>query len=119
MIKIFLKRRSINLSKMTVLKYMRELKIRSVVVPKKPRYHKGECFKKFDNLLKQDFQIGKPNKNEKKIEELDEHEKSCKNYDGSLVSPTEKNVVQEKKKDANGDRAGKGFWKPKKKKCSR
>ncbi len=61
MMVIFLRRRGINLSKTTVLKYMRELKLRSVVQPKKPRYHRGDCYKKFDNLLKQDFTASKPN----------------------------------------------------------
>lgn len=51
MMVIFLRRRGISLSRTTVLKYMRELKLRSVVMPKKPRYHKGDCYKKFDNLL--------------------------------------------------------------------
>lgn len=62
MIRIFLARKNIHLSKNTVLKYMKELKIRSVVLRKKPRYHKGECYKKFDNLLKQEFCVTKKNK---------------------------------------------------------
>lgn len=62
MIKVFLKRKHIYLSKTTVLKYMKELGIRSVVLRKKPKYHKGECYKKFENLLKQDFQVDEPNK---------------------------------------------------------
>lgn len=61
MMQIFLTRRKINLSRTTVLKYMQELNIRSVVLRKKTRYHKGECYKKFDNLLKQDFTSNKPN----------------------------------------------------------
>lgn len=61
MMQIFLARRKINLSRTTVLKYMNELNIRSVVLRKKPRYHKGECYKKFDNLLKQDFDSTRPN----------------------------------------------------------
>lgn len=61
MMVVFLRRRGISLSRTTVLKYMRELKIRSVVMPKKPRYHKGDCYKKFDNLLKQDFAASRPN----------------------------------------------------------
>ena len=61
MMVIFLKRRGIILSRTTVHKYMRELKPRSVVMSKKPRYHKGECYKKFDNLLKQDFTASRPN----------------------------------------------------------
>ena len=61
MMVIFLRRRGISLSRTTVLKYMRELKLRSVVMPKKPRYHKGDCYKKFDNLIKQDFTASGPN----------------------------------------------------------
>lgn len=61
MMVIFLRRREISLSATTVLKYMRELKLRSVVMPKKPKYHKGDCYKKFDNLLEQDFTASKPN----------------------------------------------------------
>ena len=61
MMVIFLKRRGISLSRTTVLKYMRELKLRSVVMPKKPRYHKGDCYKKFNDLLKQDFTTSGPN----------------------------------------------------------
>lgn len=61
MIKVFLKRKSINLSKTTVLKYMKELGIRSVVIRKKPRYHKGDCYKKFPNLIKKEFKADGPN----------------------------------------------------------
>ena len=61
MMVIFLRRRGISLSRTTVLKYMRELKLRSVVIPKKPRYRKGDCYKKFNNLLKQDFTAIRPN----------------------------------------------------------
>ena len=61
MMHIFLAKRKIHLSRTTVLKYMNELNIRSVVLRKKPRYHKGECYKKFDNLLKQDFKSIRPN----------------------------------------------------------
>ena len=61
MMVIFLRRRGISLSRTTVLKYMRELKLRSVVMPKKPRYRKGDCYKKFNNLLKQDFTAIRPN----------------------------------------------------------
>lgn len=61
MMVIFLRRRGIRLSRTTVLKYMRELKLRSVVIPKKSRYRKGDCYKKFNNLLKQDFTAIRPN----------------------------------------------------------
>ena len=40
---------------------MRELKLRSVVILKKSRYRKGDCYKKFNNLLKQDFTAIRPN----------------------------------------------------------
>jgi len=62
MMTIFLKRRGIFLSSQTVRKYMKELRIRSIRAPRKPRYHKGECYKKFDNLLNQDFTVDSPNK---------------------------------------------------------
>ena len=61
MMVIFLRRRGISLSRTTVLKYMRELKLRSVVIPQKPRYRKGDCYKKFNNMLKQDFTAIRPN----------------------------------------------------------
>ena len=61
MMVIFLRRRGIRLSRTTVLKYMRELKLRSVVIPQKSRYRKGDCYKKFNNLLKQDFTAIRPN----------------------------------------------------------
>lgn len=61
MMVIYLKRRGITLSKTTVLKYMRELGIRSVVVPKKREYKKGEYYKKFENLLNQEFQAERKN----------------------------------------------------------
>lgn len=51
MIRIYLARRDINLSKTMVLKYMKELKIRSVVLRKKPRYNKGECYKKIHGAI--------------------------------------------------------------------
>lgn len=40
---------------------MKELGLKSVVVPQKPRYIKGECYKKFGNLLEQKFEIERPN----------------------------------------------------------
>lgn len=61
MMVIFLRRRGISLSRTTVLKYMRELKLRSVVIPQKSRYRKGDCYKKINNLLKQDFTAIRPN----------------------------------------------------------
>lgn len=61
MMKVFLNRKQITLSKTTTLKYMKELGIRSVVVRKRPRYHKGECYKKFPNHMNQDFTASRPN----------------------------------------------------------
>ena len=61
MMVIFLRRRGISLSRTTVLKYMRKLKLRSVVIPQKPRYRKGDCYKKFNILLKQNFTAIRPN----------------------------------------------------------
>ena len=61
MMAVFLSRRGIMLSKQTVHKYMKELNLRSIRTPKKPRYHKGECHKKFEDLLNQDFTAGSPN----------------------------------------------------------
>lgn len=45
----------------TVLKYMQELGIRSTTTPKKPAYKKGECYKKFENHLNQEFHAERPN----------------------------------------------------------
>lgn len=61
MMRVFLERRNITLSAVTVHKYMKELGLKSVVAPKKPRYIKGECYKKFGNLLEQKFEAGQPN----------------------------------------------------------
>lgn len=58
---VYLKRRGIRISRTTMLKYMRELGIKSVVHVRKYRYKKGDCYKKFDNLLKRDFREDKPN----------------------------------------------------------
>lgn len=41
---------------------MKELGLKSVTVPRKPRYIKGECYKKFENLLEQKFEADRPNK---------------------------------------------------------
>lgn len=62
MMRVFLERRGIVLSALTVHKYMKELGLKSVTVPKKPRYIKGECYKKFKNLLEQKFDADGPNK---------------------------------------------------------
>ncbi len=62
MMRIFLSRKSIILSNPTVHKYMRELGLRSIVIPKKPRYKKGDSYKKIENLLNQNFTVDAPNK---------------------------------------------------------
>lgn len=62
MMKIFLARKDINLSNPTVHKYMKELGLRFIVVRKKLRYKKGDCYKKFENLVKQNFSVDAPNK---------------------------------------------------------
>ncbi len=49
------------ISAVTVHKYMKELGLKSVVAPKKPRYVKGECYKKFGNLPEQKFETERPN----------------------------------------------------------
>ena len=61
--KVFLKRRGINLSNATVHKYMNcEMHLRSIVRRKKPGYKKGTPHQLFPNLLKQDFVVNKPNR---------------------------------------------------------
>lgn len=61
MMRVYLQRAEIYLSEPTVLKYMQELQIKSTVTPKKPSYKKGECYKKFENHLNQDFHAENPN----------------------------------------------------------
>lgn len=61
MMQVYLVRTGIILSSTTVLKYMQELKIKSTITPKKPAYKKGECYKKFDNVLNRDFKAAHPN----------------------------------------------------------
>ena len=41
---------------------MKELSLHSIVIRKKPKYKKGDCYKKFDNLVKQNFTVDAPNK---------------------------------------------------------
>lgn len=54
--RVFLERKSIYLSNLTIHKYMnKELGLYSIVKRKKPGYHKGKAHKVFANLLKQDF----------------------------------------------------------------
>lgn len=61
MMRVFLERMDIVRSSLTVHRYMKEMKLRSVVTPKKPKYKKGDCHKRFGNLLQRDFTSGKPN----------------------------------------------------------
>ena len=54
--KIYLERKGISFSNLTIHKYMnRELGLHSVVRRKKPGYQKGSSHKVFANLLEQDF----------------------------------------------------------------
>ena len=61
MMRVYLLRAKISLSYATILKYMRELGIRSTVALKKPAYKKGDCYKKFENHLNREFHAEKPN----------------------------------------------------------
>jgi transposase InsO family protein len=55
-IRIFLQRKNIHLSKLTIHRYMNtELGLLAVVRRKKPNYRKGNAHKVFPNLLQQDF----------------------------------------------------------------
>ena len=54
--KVYLERKGIVLSRITVHKYMnKELGLVSIVRRKKPTYESGEAHKKFDNLINQNF----------------------------------------------------------------
>ena len=60
--KIYLQRKEMILSMLTVHKYMnRELGLISITRRKKPNYRKGECHKVFGNLINQDFSAEKAN----------------------------------------------------------
>lgn len=62
-VKVYLNRKSIYLSNLTVHRYMnKELGLKSIVRRKKPNYHHGERHYSFDNLLKQDFTASEPNR---------------------------------------------------------
>lgn len=61
MIKMLDRDNKLNCSKNTVHKYMKELKLKSIVFKSKPHYIKGECHKKFKNLINRDFTASKPN----------------------------------------------------------
>lgn len=52
---------NINLSKNTIHRYMKELDLKSITSPKRPKYVKGKCHKKFENLLKREFTATQPN----------------------------------------------------------
>lgn len=55
MLRVSLLRAKISLSNTIVLKYMRELRIKSMVIPKRPPY------KKFENHLNREFHTDRPN----------------------------------------------------------
>lgn len=60
---VYLERRGYDRSCTTIHKYMNgELKLRSIVRPKKPEVEPGKPHKVFENLLKQDFFADKPNR---------------------------------------------------------
>ena len=60
--KVYLERKGIKLSNLTVHKYMnKELKLNSIVRRKKPNYRKGKPHKIFDNLIKQEFRADSRN----------------------------------------------------------
>ncbi|PPK43235.1 helix-turn-helix protein [Clostridium algidicarnis DSM 15099] len=58
----YLEQCNINYSCITVYKYMKELRLRSIVRRKKPDYVKGIVHKAFPNLLNQNFKVDVPNK---------------------------------------------------------
>lgn len=59
---VYLKRRGYCYSQTTIHKYMNtEMKLFSVVPPKKPDYERGKAHKVFQNKLCQDFTAKKPN----------------------------------------------------------
>ena len=96
MMVIYLKRKNIQLSKTTVLKYMKELELRSVVMPKKRTYIKGECHKKFENYLKQEFHAER--KNEKWCTDFTYLylEDGSKRYNCSILDLYDKSIVATK-----------------------
>ena len=60
--KVYLERKGIVLSRITVHKYMnKELGLVSIVRRKKPTYESGEAYKKFDNLINQSFTASRIN----------------------------------------------------------
>ena len=60
-IKVYLERRGIYLSNLTVFKYMKELKLKSITRRKKMPYKKGSSHKVFKNILNQKFEAEKIN----------------------------------------------------------
>ena len=61
--KVYLERRGYGCSCTTIHKYMnKELKLRSIVRPKKPEVGRGKPHRVFENLLKQNFSADKPNR---------------------------------------------------------
>lgn len=62
MMRDYLEQCNINYSCTTVYKYMKELRLRSIVRRKKPGYVKGTIHKVYPNLLNQNFKIDVPNK---------------------------------------------------------
>ena len=61
-VKVYLERKDIHLSNLTVHRYMnKELNLLSIVRRKKPDYRYGEAHRKFDNLIQQDFTAPKAN----------------------------------------------------------
>ncbi len=61
MIKLLLEKEKINLSLLTVHKYMKELNLKSVAFRKKPSYVNGKPHKVFENLINRDFTAIKKN----------------------------------------------------------
>ncbi len=60
MMRVYLLQVKISLSHASILKYMQELGIRSMVTPKKLAYKKGDCHKKFENgmaMPKEDWKV--------------------------------------------------------------
>lgn len=61
MIKLMLEKEKINISLLTVHKYMKDLNLKSISFRKRPKYVKGTVHKVFKNLLKRDFKAHSKN----------------------------------------------------------
>lgn len=61
MIQDLLRNEGIRKSKNTILKYMQEMGLKSIVRRRKPAYQKGSAHKIFKNLLNRKFEATKPN----------------------------------------------------------